>query len=501
MSPPATSPLAAGRLRASALVFFALAAAAPLTVVTTVVPAAYARGDAVLVPLAFPAVALVLLLFTAGCTAMARRGPHTGGLYAFVARGLGRPAGVGAAWLALLSYTAVQIGLYGAAGAAAAPMLRSWFGGTVPWWAVAAACWGVVTLCGLLPVEAAGGLLTVLVIAGAAVLAGYAAADVLHPGGPVTVVPAELPPLDPSALGLLLVVAAFAFVGVETTAVYAEETVRPGRSVARATVLAIVLTALLQTVSAWAMSIAGPRGIAARAAGRGPELLFDLAADRLAPWAVTLGRVLLFTGLLAALVSLHHTIARYAFALGRERLLPAALGRRTARSAVPARASVAQSLVAAGALAGAYAAGWDPLTGVFRRLAAIGAVGVLLLLTAVSLAALLFLNRAPAGESTWRRFVAPALATVLLGALCHLAFRHLPGLVPVAYVVAVAFGVSYALALRRLAPITYAGIGLGGAALVVPPAAVVVPRQRVPGAHRPERVRRVAGHPARSRRS
>ena len=487
MSPPATSPLAAGRLRASALVFFALAAAAPLTVVTTVVPAAYARGNAALVPLAFPVVGLVLLLFGAGYTAMSRRAPHPAPLAAFVARGLGRPVGVGAAGLALVSYNAVQIGLYGAVGAAAAPLLASWFGVAAPWWAVAAACWAFVALCGLLPAEAVGGVLAVLVIAGAAVMIGYAAADLLHPAAGITV-PADWPAVDRPALGALLVVVAFAFLGVESVAAYGEEAARPRRTVARATTLAVVLAALLQGASAWTMSVAaGTDRVAALAAGRDGELLFDLAGARLAPWAVTLGRVLLLTGLLAALVSLHHTIARYTYALSRERLLPAVCGRTVVRG------SLTQSAVAAAALAAAYLAGRDPMLLLFRRLTTAGAVGILLLLAGASLAALLFLNRVPGDEGLWRRLVAPGLATVLLASLGHLAFVNLPGLVPWAYPAVVAAGVAYGTVLRWAAPLRYAGIGLGGAA-VVAARSPVVPAQRLPGAHRPERVRRVARH-------
>ncbi|MEV6494315.1 APC family permease, partial [Actinoplanes sp. NPDC051633] len=107
------------------------------------------------------------------------------------------------------------------------------------------------------------------------------------------------------------------------------------------------------------------------------------------------------------------------------------------------------------------------------------------------------LNRAPNDEGAWRRFVAPALATVLLGALVYLGFAALPELlgvptrhwlvvaVPAAYGTAVLFGLLYGWALRRLRPITYAGIGLGGTAVVVAPA---VPSPRSPGRHRPERV-------------
>jgi hypothetical protein len=56
-----------------------------------------------------------------------------------------------------------------------------------------------------------------------------------------------------------------------------------------------------------------------------------------------------------------------------------------------------------------------------------------------------------------------------------------------AIAVAVLFGISYGCALRALRPIVYAGIGLGGTAVVVVPA---IPGPRVPGAHRPERINR-----------
>lgn len=502
MPPPATYPLAAGRLGASALVFFALAAAAPIIVVTTVVPSAYAGADAIVVPLAFLVLGVILLLFSVGYAAMARRAPHAGALYSFIARGLSRPIGVGAAWLALLSYNAVQIGLYGAAGAAAAPLLDQWFGVRADWWMVAAGCWAVVALCGLVRVDITGGLLAVVVLAEAAVLTGFAAANLLEPGGGAitwrTAVPTDWAGIDRPALGLLLVAVALTFVGFETTAAYGEEVRRPRRSITRAIVLVVGLLAVLYAVSAWAMSIgAGPGRISGLSAGRGSELTFDLAAARLAPWAVTLGRVFVLTGLLAAMISLHSTIARYVFALGRERLLPARLGRTTARGAVPLDGSATQSLIAAAALGGAYAAGWDPLTRTFRWLTTAGALGVLLLVLAASLAALLFLNRAPNDETAWQRFVAPGSATVLIGVLCYLAFVDLGELlgvpsggllvvfVPGAFVLAVLLGVGYGFALRALRPIVYAGIGLGGTAVVVTP---VIPVPRQPGAHRPERI-------------
>lgn len=504
MPPPATHPLAAGRLGAPALIFVALAAAAPLTVVTTTIPIAYAGNDVPSVPLLFPAAAVLLLLAATGYSAMAARSPNAGALYSFIARGLGRPTGIGAAWLALFAYTSLQLGLYSATGIIAAPLLDGWFGVSAPWWAVAAGCWLVVTLCGLLRAEIVGAVLALVVLAEVAVITGYGAANLAGPaeGGITmdTLVP-DLASIDLPALGLLLVVAAFGFVGFETVGAYAEEANRPRRSIARATHLSVLALALLYAFSAWTTSVAtGPDRIADRSV-EGGELLFELIDERLAPWAVTLGRALLLTGLVAAIISLHHTLARYGFALGREGVLPARLGRTGARTSVPFHASLTQSLLSALLLGGVWLSGWDPYTQVYPWLTTAGAVGVLILILGSSLAALLFLNRAPSDEGPWRRFFAPALATVGVGTLVYLAALNLPELlgvpsrhwlvvaVPAAYALCLLFGAGFGLVLRARSPITYAGIGLGGTAVVVAPA---VPQQRTPGAHRADRIRRSA---------
>jgi hypothetical protein len=241
--------------------------------------------------------------------------------------------------------------------------------------------------------------------------------------------------------------------------------------------LGIVLIAALVATASWAMTAAtGPDRIGASAAGRGSELIFDLAAQRLAPWAVTLGRVTLVTGLLAALLALHRVVGRYLLALGRERVLP---GR------TPAAASLVQSVIV-GAVLGGYAyAGAGP----GPEPAVAGGLGILVLLTASSLAALVFLNRHPNGEGAWQRLLAPMLSTVGLGVLCYLAALDRPVLA-VVIGAAVLLGIGHGYVLRRRMPVVYAGIGLGGAAVVVTPTLPILPRQRLPGAHRPERVNR-----------
>src|SRR5262249_21602263 len=108
--------LARHRLGVSAVVFFVLSSVAPLTVAAGVITTAYAVTGLRGIPIAFLSVAVVLALFSAGYVAMARHITNAGAFYAFITRGLGRPAGVGAALVAVVAYNLLQGGLYGAFG-------------------------------------------------------------------------------------------------------------------------------------------------------------------------------------------------------------------------------------------------------------------------------------------------------------------------------------------------------------------------------------------------
>src|SRR5699024_2123675 len=115
------------------------------------------------IPVAFLAIGALLLLFSVGYVAMARQVRNAGAFYAYIAH-LGRPLGVGAAWVALIAYNALQVGLYGLLGATAAPLLEQWLGLSLPWWALAAVCWLVVALLGLQAVDINGTVLAVLLL-------------------------------------------------------------------------------------------------------------------------------------------------------------------------------------------------------------------------------------------------------------------------------------------------------------------------------------------------
>ncbi|WP_018350804.1 amino acid permease, partial [Longispora albida] len=220
---PVSTALAKGRLGVPSVVFFVMSAAAPLTVVAGLVTTGYAVSGVTGIPVAFLLVALVLLLFSAGYVAMARHVSNAGAFYTYVARGLGRPAGVGASWVALLAYNAMQVGLYGGFGFTASLQIEGWTGTQVSWWLIALGAWALVALLGVLRVDVNGKVLAVLLVAEIAVVLFFDVVGLRNPaGGSVSFAALSPENLLTAGAGPALVIAITGFVGFEGAAVFTE---------------------------------------------------------------------------------------------------------------------------------------------------------------------------------------------------------------------------------------------------------------------------------------
>jgi amino acid transporter len=460
--------------------FFLMSGIAPLTVAAGVITSAYATTGLTGIPFAFLAVAVVLALFVPGYMAMSRHITNAGAFYGFIARGLGKPAGVAAALMALLAYSLLQVGLWGAFGPAAQAEAQAHLHLSWPWWAWALAGWAVVTALGLLRVDIAGRVLGVLTTVELAVIVVEVIAGLAHPaGGHLSWAP--LSPRSPGAAGwgtagVLAVVAGLGYVGFEQAPVLAEETRKPRRTVPAATYIALAVIAVVYTASAWALSArAGQSHVVAAAASQGPALMFGMAGTTVAGIA----RLLFLTSLFAAALAFHNAVWRYTFSLSRERVLPAFLSR-TGASSIPTLASLAQSLTGLAVIVAYAAGGWPPMSDLFFWGGTTGGLGILILLALTSLAVIRFFaagDGARTRESGWARLIAPALAAVLLAVIVVLAIGHYatllgvaPGspaawLLPAAYAVAATAGLAWAAFLRSRRPGIYASLGLGAAAV------------------------------------
>ncbi|GIF15552.1 APC family permease [Actinoplanes teichomyceticus] len=481
MSSTATQPtesqlsnaLARDRLGVAAVVFFVMSAAAPLTVVAGVVPTGLAVTGLTGISVAFVAVALILAIFSVGYVAMARHISNAGAFYAYVSRGLGRPVGVGASWVALLAYNMFQVASYGGFGAIAQPLFVDWFGLDAPWWAFALVAWALVAVLGVRDVAVNGKVLATLLVAEIALTVVFSIAEMLSDGFQASSAPVDVSTLTGAGSGALLVMAITGFVGFEQSVVFSEESRDPRRTVPRATYIAIALIAVIYAFASWAMISAAGDEVVTRAGEEGPELFFNLASGPLGNIALHLGHILFLTSLIAAMISFHNIISRYMFSLGREGVVPRLFGRTVPGTGAPKNGSLAQSAVGLLVIVAYAVAGWDPLVQLFFWGGTGGGLGVLLLITLTAFAVIGFFARNPQGEDVLHRIVAPVAGAVLLVVVSYLALDNIatllgvePGskpavVVPGAFLVVLVAGILWGVFLRSSRPQVYAGIGLG----------------------------------------
>ncbi|WP_436519984.1 APC family permease [Actinoplanes sp. HUAS TT8] len=450
----------------------AVSAMTPLTVVAGALPLGYGEVKEKGIPVAYVLVAVVLAIFTVGLTAMARHVPNSGAFYAYAAKGLTRPAGVGTAFIALLAYNAMQIGLYGAFGVAA-HNAAAIFGLKMSWIVWALLGWALISYLGLRQIDFNARILTVLVCAEVLIVLIFDAVMVGHPAdnGPITFTTLN-PGLIASAGGVSLLVGAVAgMVGFESPLVYAAEARDPRRTVARAIFMTLGVAAIVYGGSAWAMSVvAGPNRIIDVAAQYLNDLFFVLPDPYLPTALVDLGRIFFATSLFAAMLAFHHTVARYALTVAREGVLPPALAR--TRDDVPVAASMSQSGLTVVVLLIFAALVLNPTTDLFFFGTVSGGLGVLALMTIASIAVVRFFRRDTHGETTWRRAVAPWISAVFLVLMLLLSVAFFGDLLdsdnpikvwlpPLAFLAVYLLGVWWGRRLRRSQPAVYAAIGTG----------------------------------------
>ncbi|MFD5586096.1 APC family permease [Streptomyces sp. NPDC127063] len=484
--------LRADRLGTSGLLLSVLAATAPLMVVAGVMPTTYAVMGIVGQPLLFVALGVVLVLFSVGYAEMSRHVHNAGAFYAYIARGLGGTAGAGAALVALVAYSALQVGIYGIFGFEVSGLLDTYADVTIAWWIPALAAVAVVGALGWLKIDVNARVLGVLLVIEVALVVVFDVAAISDPGKEGL----SLHAFDPGTLtgagvSTALCFCIAAFTGFEQAPVYAEETSRPHVLVPRVMFLAVGSVAVFFAISSWALTVAtGPSAIVGTAQKESAGLLFTLTESRLGATFTDILHVLFVTGMFAATLSFHNVVARYAFAMGREGLLPRAFGRTTGASGAPGTGSLLQTAVSA-AVVIAFAAtdgkpAGDPTAPVlhlFTWCGNLGALGVILLMAAASLSVIVFFVRRGAARAQAWRLVTSALAGLALLVLAGYTVKDfdvlvgagpgsalswaLPGVIGLALVAGLVLG----LLLRSRSPERHARIGLGNEAFQLDKAA------------------------------
>lgn len=458
--------LRAGRLGVIGIVFFVVAAAAPLVGMTGALPAAIALGNGAAAPGAYLAAGLTLLLFSVGYAAMSHRVTNAGAFFAYIGRGLGPAMGIGAAFTSLLAYLAIHLSLFGFFGGLLAEQL-----GLLPWWAWSGLAWLAITWLSLRSVDLGAGLLGILLSLELLSLLITAAAIFVH-GGPEGVnLGASFAPerifaggLAGSA-GIALAFAFASFIGFEATAIYGEESLDPKRTVPLATYTAVLLITAVFAFTSFAI-------VTGLGASRATEqvlqmssvdgtplvnpaaVLFGLASTHVGPWLANTMQVLVLSSLFAGLLAFQNSAARYLFALGRTGTLPAGLAAVNALGA-PARGSLTVSGLTLAVIVLFAATGLDPVLNMFFWFSGLAVVAILLIEILVCVAVIAFFHREP-GDSNWfQRWLAPVLAMLGLCVAEYLLMSRFGLLTG-----AVAEGVDPAATAWRLSPLGWALLSL-----------------------------------------
>ncbi|NDZ79727.1 APC family permease [Streptomyces sp. SID10853] len=484
--------LRAGRLGTAGLLLSVLAASAPLMVVAGVMPTIFGLMGIVGQPILYVILAVVLALFSVGYAEMSRHVHNAGAFYAYIARGLGSTAGAGASFVALVAYSAMQVGIYGIFGFEVSGLFDTYLSTELAWWIPALAAVAVVGVLSWLKIDLNAKVLGVLLLIECALVVIFDIASVASPAKEGLSLHAFNPDtLTGAGFGTALCFCIAAFVGFEQAPVYAEETSRPQVVVRRVMFLAVGFVALFFAVSSWALTVAaGPSAISAQAGKLGPGLLFGLSEGVLGKSFTDVLHVLFVTGMFAAMLSFHNVVARYAFAMGREGLLPAAFGRTNKSSGAPGIGSLLQTVISlvvviAFAVTDSKPHGdpTAPVLHLFTWMGNIGALGIILLMAAASVAVIaFFVQRGAARAQIWR-LTASGLACLALLTIAFMTVKDfdvlvgagpgsvlswlLPGIIGLALV----GGLVYGLVLRSGRPDVHARIGLGNEAFQLDKAA------------------------------
>jgi cation diffusion facilitator CzcD-associated flavoprotein CzcO/amino acid transporter len=449
------------------IVFLVIAAAAPLAAMIGNVPLALTYGNGAGLPVAYLVAAIVLVCFSAGYAAMSRRVINTGAFYTYISRALGKDIGVGAAYLALTSYTAMTCGLAGAFGYFMHELILSAAAVSIPWFVLSVIGIVIVALLGYRSVDLSAKILGFLMIAEFLVLIVFEAIVIAKKGlGAFPLESFSLHQATSGPFGIAALIAFTSFIGFESAALYGEETKNPERSIPRATYIAVTSVGIFYVITTWI--IIGATGISklnAQAQADGGVFVLNLLDAYGGEILFDIGAVLLCTSVLAGYSALHNAASRYLFALGRESIAPRTFGEYHKDFFSPHIASLAITAVTSVVAVAFAVTGADPYKVYAASLIAVGTLGIVALQAFASLSVVVFFWKRK-DRTLWSGLIAPFIGFIGLMGAFFLAATHyntltgsdnrLINLVPVLLLVVTVGGIFNGVRIKRTKPVIYA---------------------------------------------
>ena len=351
------------------VLFLTVTGSAPISAMLFNTPLVVGFGNGLGAAASFMFATVILTIFSVGYVAMSRKVTTAGGFYSYISHGLGRELGLGTGFGAVVAYSVFEASLCGGFAFFLNQKLSQigtatgagWLNGIQwPWLALFMVV--VISLVTYFDIRISARILGVLLIGEILFLLIF---DVFMIGRGLTTSTAftfealnpvkafqGFPATGALAAGIPAIGLFFAFwswVGFEMAPNYGEESRDPKRIVPMAMYISVIGLGVFYVLTSWApfagyATLKDAIGQAQTNAGQfylGPAQQFiGLGVDQ----ALS---VLIITGSFACGMAFHNTACRYFYSLGRERVLPAALGRTHPRWKSPHIASITQSVIAA----------------------------------------------------------------------------------------------------------------------------------------------------------
>ncbi|MBD8464802.1 APC family permease [Plantibacter sp. CFBP 8798] len=403
-----------GSLGVTAIVFMVVAAASPLTVVGGAAPLGILLGNGVGFPSMYVVSAVILLLFAVGLSAMTRHVPKPGAFFTFVGYGLGKPAGLASAFLALLTYTTIQVSVYGYIGYLLSVTFAGLGAPEIPWYVYSLASITVVGLLGYRHIDLSSKVLGVLLVAEVGIVLVLAGAVIVTGGADgLSAEPFVPEQVFSGSPGVGLMFAIAAFIGFEATAIFRDEAKDPSRTIPRATYIAVIGIGLFYTLASWALVMAwGPDDVLAVAGEDPGAMILRTTLLYLGPVGELVINVLLITSMFACVLSFHNVITRYQHTMSNAGVLPGRLGGVHPKHLSPHTSSLVQSATAAILIVVFAVLGLDPVLQVFTWFAGVATLAIAILMAVTSLAVIVYFARTKQDRRLWNTVVAPGLGFI-----------------------------------------------------------------------------------------
>src|SRR4051794_30822514 len=370
---------------------------------------------------------------------MARKMRAAGGFYTFISHGLGRELGLAAGICGALAYSLFEVSLLGGFAYFAATNFNDWFGWHIPWIAFALVAAVLISVLCYFDVELSVRVLGTALIGEIVILTIFDLFVFGHGGGSDGVAFKSLnmfklgSPGTGLAAGVGVFLAFWSWVGFEAIPNYAEESRNPKHIVPRATLYSVVGLGVGYVITSLAFVSAFPRSGLIKAA-QNPNGPFFVAMRHFGShWLATCMQVLILTGSFACAMAFHNVAMRYGYAMGREGILPKALGRTHPTHKSPYIASITQTVVAVAlVLAWGIGSGFGykdafdtAYVRIYTMMAVQGVVWILAIQATCALAVVVWHRRHKHPDSAWIVVVCPVIAIIGQVFAIYLLFKNI----------------------------------------------------------------------------